>query len=47
MSDLMTVGQALTMSSIELLELDGEPYETFVESAKGRAPDKRGGWRDD
>ena len=64
MSELMTVGQALTMSSIELLELvnqsranhgeatvrhndflarckdelDGEPYETFVESAKGRAP---------
>lgn len=64
MSELMTVGQDLTMSSIELLEivnqsranhgeatvrhndflarckdeLDGEPYETFVESAKGRAP---------
>ena len=64
MSELMTVGQALTMSSIDLLdlvnqsrashgeatvrhndflarckdELDGEPYETFVESAKGRAP---------
>ena len=60
MSELMTVGQALTMSSIDLLdlvnqsrashgeatvrhndflarckdELDGEPYETFVESAK-------------
>ena len=64
MSELMAVGQALTMSSIDLLdlvnqsrashgeatvrhndflarckdELDGEPYETFVESAKGRAP---------
>ena len=64
MSELMAVGQALTMSSIELLELvnqsranhgetivrhndflarckdelDGEPYETFVESAKGRTP---------
>ena len=64
MSELMAVGQALTMSSIELLalvnqsranhgetivrhndflarckdELDGEPYETFVKSAKGRTP---------
>lgn len=64
MKALMTVGQVLTMSSIELLELvnqsranhgetivrhndflarckdelDGEPYEIFVESAKGRTP---------
>ena len=49
MSELMAVGQALTMSSIDLLDLvnqsrasHGEPYENFVESAKGRAPDKRG-----
>ena len=43
MSELMATGQALTMSSIELLELDGEPYETFVESARVERLTSEGG----